>query len=335
MTENTGKMRILMIITVSCSRNGITAAALNEIASSDSSFLTIDLVAMNEPEEPVRSIVEGKGGRVYVLPSRNKHPLSYLKQLKKLLKDNSYTGIHVHGNSATMALDLMLAKRCGVPVRVSHGHNTKTSFPILHRIFLPLMLSTANRYAACGRAAGEWLYGGRNFTVLPNAINSEQFSFSKEDRELCRKEYRIPDTARVILHVGSFNAQKNHAFLLDVFFKTAAKDPLAYLILLGIHCKGSGFTGHYNLPVLYFFLKLVDHDLAHVIRRVNIRNGRHILLENNIQFSRSVFFKKAVGHTLLRNTLRCLILSFRLCRHGEQHPRTECCQDRCTLNPSF
>ncbi len=250
MTENTGKMRILMIITVSCSRNGITAAALNEIASSDSSFLTIDLVAMNEPEEPVRSIVEGKGGRVYVLPSRNKHPLSYLKQLKKLLKDNSYTGIHVHGNSATMALDLMLAKRCGVPVRVSHGHNTKTSFPILHRIFLPLMLSTANRYAACGRAAGEWLYGGRNFTVLPNAINSEQFSFSKEDRELCRKEYRIPDTARVILHVGSFNAQKNHAFLLDAFFKIAAKDPLAYLVLLGtgkemesmkVKSHGSGF----------------------------------------------------------------------------------------------
>ena len=233
MAADAGKKRILMIITVSCSRNGITAAAVNEIASSDSSFLTIDLAVMNEPEKSVRSIVERKGGHVYILPSRNRDPLSYLNRLRKLLKENSYSGIHVHGNSSTMALDLMLAKRCGVPIRVSHGHNTKTSFPILHRILLPAMLSAANRYVACGRAAGEWLYQKREFIILPNAIDSDQFRFCREDRNRIRKEYRIPDAARVYLHVGSFNEQKNHSFLLDVFFRIASKDPLAYLVLVG------------------------------------------------------------------------------------------------------
>ena len=222
-----------MVITVPCARNGITAAAVNEIASAAGSCLKIDLLVLNEPDPAIREMVVREGGQIFILPKRHRRPAAYLSKLHRILKENRYDGIHVHGNSSTMALELIAAKRSGIPIRVSHCHNTRTSFPLVHRLLLPFLLSSANVYAACGREAGEWLYGKRPFAVLPNAVDLDHFKYSQADRLKCREELGIPMDKKVYLHVGTFNAQKNQTFLLDAFFRIAKQDPDAFLVLLG------------------------------------------------------------------------------------------------------
>ena len=52
--------------------------------------------------------------------------------------------------------------------------------------------------------------------ILHNAINYDDFKFNLKVRSKVRKELNI-DEKVVYGHIGRFNIQKNHMFLLDVF----------------------------------------------------------------------------------------------------------------------
>ena len=45
---------------------------------------------------------------------------------------------------------------------------------------------------------------------------------------------QLPTDAIVIGHVGRFNKQKNHAFLIDIFHAFVQKHPHAHLVLVGV-----------------------------------------------------------------------------------------------------
>ncbi len=104
--------------------------------------------------------------------------------------DQKYDVVHVCGNSATMAFELFEAKCAGVKMRVAHSHNTKCTHPFLDKILRPLLYFSATDYFACGKDAGRWLFGKRNFTVIPNGKNINDYAFSetmrmkKKDRSL-------------------------------------------------------------------------------------------------------------------------------------------------------
>ena len=52
--------------------------------------------------------------------------------------------------------------------------------------------------------------------VLNNAVNVEEFIFNREIRNKIRRELMLNDEL-VIGHIGRFNKQKNHEFLIDIF----------------------------------------------------------------------------------------------------------------------
>jgi len=53
------------------------------------------------------------------------------------------------------------------------------------------------------------------------------------DSMTIRAELGIPQNAFVVGHVGRFDEQKNHAFLLDIFGELASREPDAFLLLVG------------------------------------------------------------------------------------------------------
>ena len=69
--------------------------------------------------------------------------------------------------------------------------------------------------------------------ILPNAIDPERFKFSEVSRKEIRKRYGIKDDDFVIGHVGRFYPQKNHDFLIDVFYEIRKQRANAKLLLLG------------------------------------------------------------------------------------------------------
>ena len=135
---------------------------------------------------------------------------------------------------------LGIAKRCGVPVRIAHCHNTDhlTTDPlrrILHTIQAKKAPYAATDLFACSQNAAAFFYGrhsGRS-VILRNAIETENFAFSKEERNRVRKSFGIPEDAFLIGHVGRFDRQKNHSFLLGVFDGVLRIRPDSMLMLLG------------------------------------------------------------------------------------------------------
>ncbi|OLU38469.1 glycosyltransferase [Ileibacterium valens] len=169
----------------------------------------------------------------YEGPDREYNVLRYLFFLYKLLRANNYDIIHIHGNSATMALDLLIAKLCNVKVRIAHSHNTVTKHPILHRILQPILSDLTTIPVACGKDAGEFLFGSKRMIVtIPNSIDVNLFKFNPIVRKKIRKELNV-DNKIVLGHIGRYSYQKNHNLLIDVYYEYYKSHPNSVLILIG------------------------------------------------------------------------------------------------------
>ena len=172
------------------------------------------------------------GGELILWPHREENQIIYLWKLTKLLKREKYDILHTHGNSATMAVEMLAAKLAKTPVRIAHSHNTTCTHKILDKILRPIFYYSYTDAIACGGAAGKWLYGNNDFTTINNGVDLSKFSFNILEREKLRKKLNVEDKF-VIGHIGRFTYQKNHEFLLNVFVEVLKKRDDAVLILIG------------------------------------------------------------------------------------------------------
>lgn len=166
------------------------------------------------------------------MPSRNKNPLKYTTSLIHLLKSKKYDILHVNGSSNLMALDLFAGYLAGVKVRIAHSRNTSCKNRALHKIMsIPFKVLTTGRLA-CGYDAGKWLFHEDAFEILHNGKDFSLFNFSEDERIKQRKKLGINDKV-VIAHVGRFNQQKNHGYLIDIFYQVVQYIPNSILMLIG------------------------------------------------------------------------------------------------------
>ena len=126
----------------------------------------------------------------------------------------------------------MLARLRGVKVRIAHSHNTTCGHMKIHRLLTPIFNRTYNYGIACGYDAGKWLFNNRNFYVLPNSFETEKYCYNENARDEVRREIGVNDEL-VVGHVGRFNDQKNHRFILQLFEKIAGDNPTSVLLLVG------------------------------------------------------------------------------------------------------
>ena len=226
-------MRILMINTVPMERNGITNVICNIIENIDHGDIIIDCVAINSPDSRYKNLLEIYGGEIYVIPNRLSKPHIYVKKLAELIRQNKYDAVHAHGNSHTLALEMMAAKMAGCPFRIAHSHNTTCKYKFVDKIMTPLFELLCTDRIACGIEAGKWLFGKKEFWVLNNGIDIEKFRFNHEARESIRRNYHSDDDTLLIGHVGEFNDFKNQEFLVSIFAEIIKKRK-ACLLLVGI-----------------------------------------------------------------------------------------------------
>ena len=219
-------------------RGGIESYMINFYRHLDRSKIQIDFIVHDAGgygyyDEEIKKM----GGRIFVLPKKSTHPFIYVHRLKKIITNGDYKIIHTHMD-AMGAWVLKIAEECGVPVRIAHSHNTQhLSTNPLKLFFLEKARKNINKYAthrmACSDVAGRWLFGDKPFTVVHNAIEVERFAFDEEERKRIRELYGVRDDEFLIGHVGRFDNQKNHSFLIDVFADVVREKPNCKLMLVG------------------------------------------------------------------------------------------------------
>lgn len=205
---------------------------MNYYRNMNKSDLSVDFASTNALEEALLLELGKNGSEYYDLGQRNNAPLRYYTNLYKLLKRNRYDVIHVNGNSATMAMELMIAKLCGVEKRIAHGHNARTSHPVIHRLLGPALKSSYTDALCVSESSGKWLYGS-GYTVLNNAIDAEHYSFDPVARDRLRHELSISSDCVVVGTVGRLNHQKNTLKILSIFHKYHQTNANSKLLIVG------------------------------------------------------------------------------------------------------
>ena len=219
---------------------GVESVVMNYYRHMDRSKVQFDFYLAEGSSFPQREELEQLGAGITFIPPYSK-PISYHKALYKAFKEKKYKIVHAHLSTMSV-FPLFAAWRAGVPVRICHNHTTaywgegiKT---LLKYILRPFNKVFATDYFACGETAGRWMYGNRCFdcgkvTVMPNAIDTQKFTYDPEARLALRKELGIPQDAFVVGHVGRFMYQKNHSFLIDIFAELQKEKSDTRLLLIG------------------------------------------------------------------------------------------------------
>lgn len=224
--------RILQVIG-SLGWAGVEAVVMNYYRNIDRSNVQFDFITCSDKQERYDDEIQQMGGRIHRLPSRSRHPLAYMVALRQVIKENRYKIVHIHQNSASMAMDGIVSKMCGVPVVIGHSHNTRCNVMWQHYLFKPFVNHVLTHRFACSEAAGKWIFGNRkDVMVVNNAIDSKKYHFNQELRERKRSELGLQEKF-VVGFVGRLHEQKNPFRLLEVFKNLLEVKDNCQLMLIG------------------------------------------------------------------------------------------------------
>lgn len=216
-----GQIRILHVIGV-MNRGGAESMIMNLYRNIDRSKVQFDFVENTSETGNYENEITQLGGRIYHCPKFNGNVIKYVRWWNDFFctHKDEYSFVHGHIGS-TAAMYLSVAKKNGIKT-IAHSHNTYTGKFSLSQLEYQI-LSYPTRYIsdfffACSVKAGISRYGRKvKFTVIRNAIDTDQFSCDNEVKEKMRAMLGIPSGIKVFGHIGRFNAQKNHRFVLKVF----------------------------------------------------------------------------------------------------------------------
>lgn len=178
--------------------------------------------------------IKKMGGRIFIQPPFPRQMLQNYSALDHFLQEHAseYKAIHVHANSLVYVKPLQLAKRYGIPCRIIHSHSTKSSMLALHKFNIRRIDKWITDRFACSDVAGKWMFPGREYKMIPNGINLDNFAYNEQDRDAIREKYNIGDKV-VVGNVGRFSPSKNHSFIVDVFEVYHRKNPNSVLMFVG------------------------------------------------------------------------------------------------------
>ena len=234
-------IKILYLVGGPMSLGGIESFIMNNIRLFDTNKFKIEFVIDGYDSGIHDQEILNMGMKIYNVPNRGRHPISNYKQIDSIIANGNYDIIHSHLD-AMGAIALKIAKKRKVKVRIAHSHNTRHLTNNVLKWFLNeiarfLIKFYATDYIACSSLAGKWLFGKKKIKkhqvkIFPNAIDYEKFIFDEEKKKEIKKEYKIEDKF-VIGHIGRFDYQKNHKFLIRLIKKINSKKKNTLLVLIG------------------------------------------------------------------------------------------------------
>lgn len=217
-------------------RAGLETMLMNYYRNIDRTKIQFDFLVHRQERSDYDDEIESLGGRIYRAPRLypQNYP-AYFAYMKRFFQEHpEYKIVHSHIDAMSY-LPLLAAKNAGVPIRIAHSHNTAIDLDFkypLKQIFRYMIGSVASHRFSCGQAAGEFLFRGKSFQVIPNAIDVTRFAFDPEVREAKREQLGVCNKF-VMGHIGRFSYAKNHEFLIEIFSLVKKKEKDAVLILIG------------------------------------------------------------------------------------------------------
>jgi glycosyltransferase involved in cell wall biosynthesis len=237
------EIRVLQVVG-GMRRAGTETWLMNVLRRIDRERIRMDFLTHTTEPAHYDDEIRDLGGRIVPCLSP-RSPGTYSRNFARVLAEfGPYDIVHSHMHHFS-GLVLRIAASRGVPVRVAHSHSdtriNDAAARVARRLYTGVATRTIARAATHGLAASEpaaealfgtnWRSDGR-YRILHCGVDLEPFGF-KIDRAQVRAELGIPPDAFVIGHVGRFDPEKNHAFLIEVIQAAAKIGPNVYGLFVG------------------------------------------------------------------------------------------------------
>ncbi len=244
--EHTRTIRVLHVF-YGLIHGGIEVWLMNLLRRKPNDFQFDFLVtSQGEFDDEARSL----GATIHYVVKKRKI-FRYLADFRQVLETNHYDVVHVHSDEFTGHM-MKIAAQCGVPVRITHSHNTvlargrKIPFQFLRNVHFKtinryLLLKYATNVLACSCCAGEFMMGSKAWNsnakcrTIYCGVPLEKFIVhrTEEARERLCDLYGIPRQHKVIGHVGSLTPQKNQDWMIRIFHEFRQKHDNWSLLIIG------------------------------------------------------------------------------------------------------
>lgn len=237
-------IRILNLFTI-MNRGGAETMVMNYYRNIDRSRVQFDFLVTREERGAYDDEIEALGGKIYRMP-----PVlpGYFKKHKDAVarffdEHDEYSIIHSHMSELGYFV-FREAKKRGVKCTVCHAHNAphfkdetlvEKLKDVVRNYFKHRIRKYTDHKFICGVEAGEWLFGKKSksdFVMMNNAVDAQKFAWSREKAEKIKAKLDL-DGKFAVCHVGRFNTQKNHSFLIEIFKNIHDINPNSCLLLVG------------------------------------------------------------------------------------------------------
>lgn len=240
------KIKVLQSVN-SLGMGGNVIFVMNFFRHIDKEKFQVDFLIYDDTKMDFYDEVKAAGSQVFVIKNKHKNKLLQLfyqmRQVRKFLKKNDYDVIHCHSCSFVGifrgAIPGFFTRKTKV---IAHGHNPglpKNTFAdnMIRKIFKAILSKAADMGFACSDESGASKYTDKfmkteKYQVINNAIETQRFRFSSENREMVRKKYNI-ENKFVIGSIGRLEEQKNYLYMIDVLADYVKINESTCLLLVG------------------------------------------------------------------------------------------------------
>lgn len=235
----------LLVVIQHLRRGGVELAAINFASNlnKEKYSITYYLVdVQNYHDESLEKELLASGAKI-IKVSHSEH--GYIKgyfHAKKIISGGKYDIVHSHVMFFS-GIIAAAAKRCGVKKIVTHSHGTKWNhkenaiFKAYKAVMRKLINKNATHILACSEAAGEYLYGKKEYKkrgiFVPNGIDCSAYAYNETVRREVRNEFGIGNGEILIGHIGTIYKIKNQVFLVEIFAEMLKTAPDSHLLLAG------------------------------------------------------------------------------------------------------
>lgn len=231
-------IRVLHVV-VTMNSGGIENMIMNLYRSIDRQKIQFDFLVHTNKQSFFDDEILKLGGNIHrIIPLRTNNLFKYKSKLNKFFKNEEYSIVHSH-ISVWSYFVLSVAKKNKVPIRIAHSHESHDSIWDHRLNRIPMIISlkkvinrTLTHRFACGKDAGKWLFGKREFTVVNNAIDCSKFVYDSAKALTIKKQLQLTNQF-VIGHVGNFSYPKNYPFIINVFKQIKVLHANSKLVLIG------------------------------------------------------------------------------------------------------
>lgn len=234
-------IRILHVVSSLNINAGMMSVLMNCYRNIDRNRIQFDFLALYDCAETHEAEIRSLGGRTFLLKNTALLPFNQ-KGVRIFFREhrNEYAAVHCHPiwGAELVARE---AKKAGVRHIIQHSHSTRFAesrkSEIRNRFLLKFIGLYATDYIACSPEAA-FLFGKRRaqsgqVMILPNSIDTRQYSFDGSLRRSFREEFGIAEATEVIGNVGRMAAPKNQLFILDIFSAFLRIRPDSVLFIVG------------------------------------------------------------------------------------------------------